>query len=270
MLRLLTYLLKNGVVTEGKLFPPLAEGVLGLPELTDSACLGSQQCQSQAGATCQSVCPTEAIKLDGAPGAPGVEIDLGACIACGLCTAACPTGTIVNDSRTQTAVTAREDLVLRVGDLAEAASPAVQSTAAGTRRGAAMFARSIALRVVSTGCSACDLEISAAGNPIFDMERFGVHVVASPRFADALLVTGPVPKAMHDALKRCYDAMSEPRLVIACGSCAISGGVHKHGYAEANGVGAIIPVDVFIPGCPPHPWSIIYGVQQAMNLKVER
>jgi formate hydrogenlyase subunit 7 len=107
--------------------------------------------------------------------------------------------------------------------------------------------------VVSTGCSACDREISAANNPIFDIERFGVQVVASPRFADVLLVTGPVPKAMHEPLRSCYKAMAHPKLVIACGTCAISGGVHAGGYAEANGVGAILPVDIFLPGCPPHP-----------------
>ena len=99
------------------------------------------------------------------------------------------------------------------------------------------------------------------------MERFGVHVVASPRFADVLLVTGPVPKAMHEPLRRCYEAMPEPRLVIAVGTCAISGGVHKNGYTEANGVANVLPVDAFIPGCPPHPWSIIDGIRTAMKNK---
>lgn len=127
------------------------------------------------------------------------------------------------------------------------------------------FARSIACRVVSTGCSACDLELSAASNSIFDMERFGIHVVASPRFADVLLVTGPVPKAMHEALKSCYEAMAEPKKVIAVGTCAISGGLHRGGYAQANGIADLLPVDVYIPGCPPHPWSIIDGIRKVMR-----
>lgn len=82
-----------------------------------------------------------------------------------------------------------------------------------------------------------------------------------------LLVTGPVPKAMHEPLRRCYEAMAEPRLVIAIGTCAISGGIHRGGYADANGASAIVPVDVFVPGCPPHPWSIINGIRTAMQLK---
>ncbi len=132
--------------------------------------------------------------------------------------------------------------------------------------GPQVFKKSLAVRVVSTGCSACDLEIGAAGNPIFDMERFGVQVVASPRSADALVVTGPVGRGMQSALLSCYEAMAEPRVVVAAGTCSISGGVHKGGYTEANGVDALLPVDVYIPGCPPHPWSIIHGIKLAMDL----
>jgi Ni,Fe-hydrogenase III small subunit len=107
--------------------------------------------------------------------------------------------------------------------------------------------------------------VAATTNPIFDVARFGVHFVASPRFADALIVTGPVGRAMQEPLRRCYHAMAEPRRVIAAGSCAISGGVHRGGYAGANGVEEILPVDVYVPGCPPHPWSIIHGILLAMG-----
>jgi Ni,Fe-hydrogenase III small subunit len=158
-----------------------------------------------------------------------------------------------------TARVKREDLVISASNKSTPPDPT-------NEKSRSIFKKSIAARVVSTGCSACDLEIGAAGNPIFDMERFGVHVVASPRFADVLVVTGPVPKAMHDPLLRCYNAMAEPRLVVALGTCAISGGVHHHGYTEANGVDNVIPVNVYIPGCPPHPWSIIYGIHRTMNL----
>jgi Ni,Fe-hydrogenase III small subunit len=116
------------------------------------------------------------------------------------------------------------------------------------------------VREVSTGCNATDLEVAATTNAIFDCSRFGIHFVASPRFADALIVTGPVGRAMREPLLRCYEAMAEPRLVIAVGTCAISGGVHRGGYADANGATPHLPVDAFVPGCPPHPWSIIHGV----------
>lgn len=254
MLKLLAYLLGQGIATARELFPPLAEGVIGLPRLTEQECEGSQ-CNA-----CGDACPTDAITVVSGTALKGaVSIDLGSCIGCNACVAICPTATIANDPSTKTARTARQNLVK--SNLMPVQEPSRESAHHE------LFGRSLAVRVVSTGCSACDMEISAAGNPIFDMERFGVHVVASPRFADALMVTGPVPKAMHEPLRRCYEAMAEPRLVIAAGTCAISGGVHRGGYAEANGVGAILPVDVYIPGCPPHPWSIIYGVSLAMRAR---
>jgi Ni,Fe-hydrogenase III small subunit len=127
------------------------------------------------------------------------------------------------------------------------------------------FRRSIHIREVSTGDNASDLEVAAANNPIFDASRFGIHFVASPRFADALLVTGPVARAMREPLLRCYEAMSEPRLVIAVGAAAISGGLHGGGYAQADGVDSVLPVAVYVPGCPPHPWYILHGILLAMG-----
>jgi Ni,Fe-hydrogenase III small subunit len=121
------------------------------------------------------------------------------------------------------------------------------------------------IREVSTGDNASDLEVTASTNAVFDIARFGVHFVASPRFADALLVTGPVGRAMHEPLLRCYEAMAEPRIVIAVGTSAISGGLHSGGYAEANGVSGLLPVTTYIPGDPPHPWSIIHGILLAMG-----
>lgn len=254
MLRILSFLLNNGVSTVKD--PPLFldAGVRGLPKL-GAAPLNYLDAQA-----CVNVCPTDAISLTGKESQDTqatIKIDLGSCIACGLCISQSPTGAIENDLRTNVSAIRREDLFITNSNTPQNNLPF----------GPGMFNRSIAARVVSTGCSACDLEIGAAGNAIFDMERFGIQVVASPRFADVLLITGPVPKAMHEPLRRCYEAMAEPRLVVAVGTCAISGGVHKGGYAEANGASAIIPVDVFIPGCPPHPWSIINGIRTAMQLK---
>jgi Ni,Fe-hydrogenase III small subunit/NAD-dependent dihydropyrimidine dehydrogenase PreA subunit len=250
MINLLAYLCSNGVVTAKKLFPDLDSHVRGLPSVTDAPCM-SEECNA-----CVELCPTDVIKIDEKG---SVSIDLGGCIACGACTQVCPTGSIAENKSTMTARVKREDLVISASNKSTPPDPT-------NEKSRSIFKKSIAARVVSTGCSACDLEIGAAGNPIFDMERFGVHVVASPRFADVLVVTGPVPKAMHDPLLRCYNAMAEPRLVVALGTCAISGGVHHHGYTEANGVDNVIPVNVYIPGCPPHPWSIIYGIHRTMNL----
>jgi len=255
-LKLLSYLIDRGVTTVKRICPPLEDDARGMPALTDAPCEGSG-CKA-----CEEVCPTSAITVRGEGGAASVALDLGACIGCGLCVETCPTATIVADRSTTVAATRREDLVL-TNDPAEIQARESERTAA--RSGPNPFAKAVHARVVSTGCSACDAEIGASGNPIFDIDRFGIHVVASPRFADALVVTGPVGKGMQTALKRCYEAMAEPRAVIAAGTCAISGGVHRGGYAEANGADKILPVDVYIPGCPPHPWSIIHGVLLAMG-----
>ncbi len=267
MLRLINYLLKQGVATAKNICPDLAEGVRGLPMLTDTPC------QSGCSA-CVEVCPTDAISVFKIDDKNNVRLDLGACIGCGYCVDVCPTGTIQNNPTTRVAVRTREELILTTaGASAEAANKEIvlqgrtnpKIPKADSLEKAHWFGRSVAARVVSTGCSACDMELGAAGNPIFDIERFGVHIVASPRFADALIITGPVSKGMQEALVSCYGAMSSPRVVVALGTCAISGGVHKGGYAEANGVENILPVNVYIPGCPPHPWSIIHGMLLAMG-----
>jgi Ni,Fe-hydrogenase III small subunit len=220
------------------------------------------------------VCPTDAISVFKIDDKNNVRLDLGSCIGCGYCVDVCPTGTIQNNPTTRVAVRTREELILTTaGASAEAANKEIvlqgrtssKIPKADSLDKAHWFSRSVAARVVSTGCSACDMELGAAGNPIFDIERFGVHIVASPRFADALIITGPVSKGMQEALVSCYGAMSSPRVVVALGTCAISGGVHKGGYAEANGVENILPVNVYIPGCPPHPWSIIHGMLLAMG-----
>jgi formate hydrogenlyase subunit 7 len=267
MLRLINYLLKQGVATAKNICPDLAEGVRGLPMLTDTPC------QSGCSA-CVEMCPTEAISVFKIDDKNNVRLDLGSCIGCGYCVDVCPTGTIQNNPTTRVAVRTREELILTTaGASAEAANKEIvlqgrtssKIPKADSLDKAHWFSRSVAARVVSTGCSACDMELGAAGNPIFDIERFGVHIVASPRFADALIITGPVSKGMQEALVSCYGAMSSPRVVVALGTCAISGGVHKGGYAEANGVENILPVNVYIPGCPPHPWSIIHGMLLAMG-----
>lgn len=120
------------------------------------------------------------------------------------------------------------------------------------------FGRSLHIREVDTGsCAACESEIIAANNPIYDLQRFGVSFVASPRHADCLLVTGPVSKNMLIALKKTYEAMPEPKFVITCGDCALGGGLFKDSYYVEAGVKEILPVALHIPGCPPNPMSIV-------------
>lgn len=257
MIKLLSYLLGQGVATAKTICPPFDKDARGLPLLTQSPCQGSSCNQ------CAEICPTQAISVFGQGSESKVALDLGSCIGCSLCIDQCPTGTIGENRSTRVAVTNRQDLLLTNDQTVKEAVPQSQT------KEDKPFRQSLSARVVSTGCSACDLEIGASGNPIFDMERFGVNVVASPRYADALLVTGPVGKGMQTALLRCYEAMAEPKAVVAVGTCAISGGVHKGGYADANGVDSVLPVDCYIPGCPPHPWSIIDGVLKAMGKKVE-
>lgn len=252
MLKLITHILKNGVATATELCPPLEEDAAGMPIVTQSPCI-NDDCR-----ICAELCPTNAISVNqNNINSLEVELDLGSCIGCQLCVDNCPSGTIVNSRSTRLAKERRSELILsNKKDTSDSEEVLNEKN---------VFRKSLHARVISTGCSACDLELGATSNPIFDLERFGVTIVASPRFADALIVTGPVGKGMRDPLLRCYAAMPEPRIVIALGTCAISGGVHKNGYAEANGLDKILPVDVYIPGCPPHPWSIIHGISLAMG-----
>jgi Ni,Fe-hydrogenase III small subunit/ferredoxin len=250
MIRTLIQLLKTGNVTQKELFPSLPGYSRGLPMLTEQPCLG------KTGSTCTDCadsCPVDAISLTSGE----VTLDRGLCIACGGCTSVCRSGTIAPDLRTKVAVASRGELVLSTVSIKSDRLPAATKTS--------QFRRSLHVREVATGDNASDLEMIASNNPIFDASRFGIHVVASPRFADALVVTGPVPRAMREPLLRCYEAMAEPRLVIAVGSSAISGGLHRGGYADANGVGTVLPVDVYIPGHPPHPWYILHGLILAMG-----
>src|SRR3990170_1823226 len=127
------------------------------------------------------------------------------------------------------------------------------------------FKRSLTIRFVDSGsCNGCELELVAINNPIYDCERFGIHFTASPRFADMLLVTGPVTRNMEIALKRTYDAMPTPKLVVALGDCAFNGGVFGESYSTIGGIDKVIPVDVFINGCPPTPSGILNGILRAV------
>ncbi|MDD5465035.1 MAG: NADH-quinone oxidoreductase subunit B family protein [Candidatus Omnitrophica bacterium] len=128
------------------------------------------------------------------------------------------------------------------------------------------FGRSLHIREIDTGsCGACESEIIAANNPVYDLQRFGINFVASPRHADCLLVTGPVSKNMLLALKKTYDAMPEPKFVITCGDCALNGGLFKSSYYVEGAVKDIVPVVLHIPGCPPSPLQIILSLNALLQ-----
>ena len=240
-------LARTGIQTQRELFPDLTEEATGLPTVTAAPCTGCGHCAA--------VCPTQAMTVSTDTAGLVVTLDRGHCLGCQQCLRACPTGTLAEDRSTRTATRTREALVL-----SNRPQP-VPPTPVSSR----CFCRSLHIREVSTGDNASDLEVLAGTNAIFDVARFGISYVASPRFADALLVTGPVGRGMREALLRCYEAMAEPRLVIAVGTSAISGGLFRGGYAEANGVTDLLPIAAFVPGDPPHPWSIIHGILLAMG-----
>jgi Ni,Fe-hydrogenase III small subunit len=129
-----------------------------------------------------------------------------------------------------------------------------------------MLGRSLHIREVDAGsCNGCEVEIHGLNSPVYDLERFGIHFVASPRHADMLLVTGPVTRNMELALEKTYAATPDPRLVVAVGACGCSGGIFGVNYATCGAVDGVIPVDVYIPGCPPNPHALLHGILLAMG-----
>ncbi len=158
-------------------------------------------------------------------------------------------------------------------ELAARPGPGLAESAARLReRLRGRLGRSLHVRQVDAGsCNGCELEITATANPLFDLERFGIHFVASPRHADLLLVTGPVTRNMEQALRKTYEATPEPRVVVAVGACGCSGGIFgAANYASMGSVDRVLPVDVYVPGCPPRPQAILNGLLVAMGVREAR
>lgn len=218
----------------------------GRPVLSATSC--PEGCQA-----CVDACPTDAIKSN-----PNLSLDLGRCIFCSDCVPACPHQTIQLSNDFRMGSTSRESLMIHADE-----APMINRLNDQMLR---IFGRSMRIRQVSAGdCGGCKDELNALSNIVFDLSRFGLNVVASPRHADALLVTGPIPENMRVALEKAYLALPEPRLVVAVGACAISGGPFAESQFCHNGVDSVLPVDLYIPGCPPHPVTVIDALLRLLD-----
>jgi Ni,Fe-hydrogenase III small subunit/Pyruvate/2-oxoacid:ferredoxin oxidoreductase delta subunit len=227
--------------------PELPDRFRGRPEIDESRC--AVGCRD-----CAEACPTEAIAL----GEGGPRIDLGRCLFCPDCAQACPEGALTYGREFRMAARARADLV--AGGTAQRLAEALEER---TRR---LFGHALKLRQVSAGgCNGCEADVNVLGTVVFDLGRFGIQFVASPRHADGLLITGPVPRNMDLALRKTWEAVPEPKIAIAVGACAISGGPYIGHPEVAGGADAIVPVDLYVPGCPPHPLTILDGILRLLG-----
>lgn len=215
--------------------------------------IGPSPCQAGCSA-CAAACPTQAIQ------AAPLQIDLGRCIQCGDCASACPSGTLSITDDPKFAATDRAGLVIGVD---RPAPDPVQVSAELRKR----FGRSLKLRSVSAGgCNACELEINALANVNFDIGRYGIDIVASPRHADGLVLSGPITRNMAEALQLCWDGMPEPKLVIAVGACAISGAPFEGSTALDRGFLDRFTPALVVPGCPPHPLTFVCGILDLLGI----
>ena len=260
----------SATVDYPRIAPHLAEQFRGCPQF-DFAAWSDARPAADA-------CPTGAIAVHDRDGARQVTVDYGRCIFCGECEQASADGAVRMTRQFELAATDRRDLVLTAeytlhpdGSHAalRSATGGPSDEEPGKRIAAAiqnLLGHSLAIRQVDAGsCNGCEQEIVALNNPVHDIERFGIHFVASPRHADMLLVTGPVTRNMELALRKTLAATPAPKVVVAVGACGISGGIFGTNYASLGGVDAVISVDVYIPGCPPRPEALLHGILLALG-----
>jgi Ni,Fe-hydrogenase III small subunit/formate hydrogenlyase subunit 6/NADH:ubiquinone oxidoreductase subunit I len=226
---------------------PMPERFRGYPRLDASSC--PDGCRA-----CADVCPVGAISCD-----PTLSIDMGKCLFCPDCSRACPHGAVAYTNDPKLASNRREDLIVTPDGERRLARALDQKMLS-------LFGRSIKFREVSAGgCNACEADTNVLSTIGWDLGRFGIQFVASPRHADGLWVTGPVSENMVEALLKTYEAIPAPKIVVASGACAINGGPFIDSPEQRNGVGALLPVDLYIPGCPPHPVTILDGLLRLLG-----
>ncbi|MCO1601830.1 NADH-quinone oxidoreductase subunit NuoB [Desulfosporosinus nitroreducens] len=235
MLRLFRKSLKTGTVTTDYPQTPSVPGTgfQGLPVWQVQSCVQCGQCAD--------ICPTKAIKLQSGKKEAFWIVDPKKCIFCGYCVEVCTRAIVQGEQY----------------EFVESVDRAPQVQA---------FKHSVHIRHLDSGsCNACDWEMTTLTGPVYDIQRMGFDFVASPRHADVLMVTGPVTRNLEIAVHKTFAATPAPKIVLAVGTCACSGGICGKSYASSGGVNNIIPVDVFIPGCPPRPQALIQGLLKAVG-----
>ncbi len=221
-------------------------GFRGRPKIADTACASS--CS-----VCRDVCPTRAISLD------PVRIDLGRCVFCNECALVCPDKKIEFTPEVRMGAATPEGLVVYPGK-----GPSPVETSEALRK---LFGRSLKLRQVSAGgCNGCEAELNALANVNFDLQRYGIEWVASPRHADALVLSGPLTRHMAEAVELAWEGMPEPRFVIAVGACTLSGGLYQGSRElERAFLGRFTPA-LYVPGCPPHPLTFVTAILDLLGV----
>lgn len=232
---------------------------IGKPEINQSKCTKCGECLKR--------CPVGAIVQDELTGELGINLD--ECIFCVHCEDVCKFEAAHMTREYETAEKDRislrkSPLIVEERDLPGGEYELICNQI--SEKIQKIFGRSLQIREVDSGsCNGCDYEINALNNPFNDIERLGIHFVASPRHADMLLVTGTATRNMELALVKTYNSTPNPKLVVAVGACACSGGIFRDSYANRNGIDSIVPVDVYIPGCPPRPHALMYGILKALE-----